>query len=790
MQWVNVKLVFQRELRDQLRDRRTIFTIAVLPLLLYPLLGMSVLQVAQFMKEHPTRIWVIGSEHLDSIAELSESAEPLIVETTDFTQPDAGNEFIFGENYCPPDEAKLISLDLTHSADRKVLNAIRQLAGEDLDQIEDPDALRSVVDQELEKAELDALLFIQPGESAGDTQPRLVVIVNSASDKSRIASERVDRVAERYRQSLVRQTLEAKQVTSRDTEPFQLVSRDIAAEESRRAAIWSKILPFVMLIWALTGAFYPAIDLCAGEKERGTLETLLSSPAKRAEIVWGKLLTIMAFSMSTALLNLTSMGVTGTFLINQFGAMGLESSGMQIGAPPIASMGWLLLAMIPVSALFSAMSLAIAAFARSSKEGQYYLMPLLMITLPLMMLPMLPAAELDLGTSLIPVTGMMLLLRSLIEGQYSEAARFALPVMFVTATCCLLAIRWAIDQFNNESVLFRESERLGLGVWVRHMVRDRGLTPTIGEAVLCGVLILMIKFFAGFVVAPPETWNGFVTVTVIVLMAFVATPALMMAIMLTRSPGRTLMLHLPKGETRTHTSLWWFTLPGAAMLAFCLHPAIGFLASAVMEVYPVGDELRAFEQSLAVIIDDAPGLWAILAVFALTPAICEELAFRGFIFTGLASSGKKWTAILVSSLFFGVTHGVLQQSIVACFTGMILGYVAYQTRSIFPCMIYHFTHNSASILIGTITAKHLEANPFLSWMFDLQSRGEDVLVATYSPVAGTLMVLLGIVFLGLLSRLKMRDPARQASVPDAQTAATPVAKAVTPMKLTASTHES
>ena len=82
----------------------------------------------------------------------------------------------------------------------------------------------------------------------------------------------------------------------------------------RKAALWSKILPFVLLLWALTGAFYPAVDLCAGEKERGTLETLLSSPAERSEIVWGKLLTVMLFSMATALLNLLSMGVTGSFV--------------------------------------------------------------------------------------------------------------------------------------------------------------------------------------------------------------------------------------------------------------------------------------------------------------------------------------------------------------------------------------------------------------------------------------------------------------------------------------------
>ena len=79
--------------------------------------------------------------------------------------------------------------------------------------------------------------------------------------------------------------------------------------------MWSKILPVMLLLWAMTGAFYPAVDLCAGEKERGTLETLLSSPAERSEIVLGKLLTVMLFSMATAVLNLLSMGVTGWLIL-------------------------------------------------------------------------------------------------------------------------------------------------------------------------------------------------------------------------------------------------------------------------------------------------------------------------------------------------------------------------------------------------------------------------------------------------------------------------------------------
>src|SRR4051812_33548339 len=64
MFWNNIKLIYLRELRDQLRDRRTIFTVLVLPLLLYPLMGMLVFQVQQFLKEHSSKVRIVGTAAL------------------------------------------------------------------------------------------------------------------------------------------------------------------------------------------------------------------------------------------------------------------------------------------------------------------------------------------------------------------------------------------------------------------------------------------------------------------------------------------------------------------------------------------------------------------------------------------------------------------------------------------------------------------------------------------------------------------------------------------------------
>ena len=143
----------------------------------------------------------------------------------------------------------------------------------------------------------------EPPEAAASEAklPSVEIYPNLAKDASKAGHRRVfdvlDRLARENRPAATCKTAMCRALPpGRSTLPRTTSPKP----RSTRRPLWSKILPFVLLIWALTGAFYPAIDLCAGEKERGTLETLLSSPAERIEIVWGKLLTIMIFSMATA----------------------------------------------------------------------------------------------------------------------------------------------------------------------------------------------------------------------------------------------------------------------------------------------------------------------------------------------------------------------------------------------------------------------------------------------------------------------------------------------------------
>jgi sodium transport system permease protein len=680
MRPANVQLILAREIRDQLRDRRTLFMIFVLPILLYPLLGVSYVQVKQFMQERPTSVLVLGASNLP--------ADPPLVVDGRFAE----------DLFSAPGDADLLALRF----DGVGANGIAASP---------PPRLREEIARGVREGRYDAAVFfprgfgrslealrqaIREGGTSRIAVPRPEIIYTTADEKSEIAFVRVSRVLDRWTQKVGERNLAATGVPLTATTPFDVGTDDVSGQTVyQNAAVWSKILPVILLIWALTGAFYPAVDLCAGEKERGTLETLLSSPAARSEIVLGKLVTVMLFSMATAILNLVGIGATGWLLF-----AGID----QIRMPPATSIAWLLLALVPVSALFSALSLALAAFARSTKEGQYYLMPLLLVTMPLVLLPMSPGVELNLGNSLIPLTGMVLLLRHLIEGDYA-AIQYLPAVLGVTLAACALAIRWAVDQFNSESVLFHEGEQWELGAWLRHLVRDRRPTPTAAIALCAGIAILAVNFWAGSAIQPrdPQRFGELARSIVLTQLAVILAPVLLLT-PLVRSPRDTFLLRRPP----------WAAIPAAIVLAAALHPLAVAVQAGLQALYPIGETLRQQLLGLESLLAEAP-LWQLLLVMALLPAVCEELAFRGFLLSGFLETGRKWQAIALSAVFFAMVHGILQQSLMACLLGIVIGYVALQSRSIFPAILFHLVHNSLGLTAARLVRGFTADGPTAEW---------------------------------------------------------------------------
>ena len=658
MRWSIVWVIFRREVRDQLRDRRTLLLIFVMPILLYPILGIGTAQLQFTIDQKPRTVVLLGADNLPP-------APPLLAEG--------------GDRFHPALLAK---------ADTPLLHVRTEPVGSPWEQA---DFRRAA----LRKGMAHVVLAIPADFREGLEQPRTVrlpIVFDSTDEQGGLADRRVREVLSAWSDAIVKGRLDRDGKPDAYTVPFRTKTENVATPAESGASVWAKLFPFLLVMMSLTGAFYPAVDLCAGEKERGTMETLLICPATRAEIVIGKFLTVVLASMATAILNLLSMGLTGWQLASQLGALskgGPGASAPIMAAPSLFSAVWMILLLVPLSAFFSAVCLALAVLARSMKEGQYYMTPLYMVALPLIFVTLVPGIKLDLFTSLIPITGVSLLLRALMQGEYGVARSYSLPVLVPTAVYGWMALRWAINQFKREEVLFREAERLDLVSWARHLLRHKPETPGTADALLCFSLMLASAWFMFGTMA--SSLRGMV----LGQLGFILGPPVILSLLFNSRPRKTLRLNWPRPRY----------LVMAAALALAVHPLAGELRVWVEHFFPAPDLVKAMLKELE---SKIPNLWTGLLVLAVVPAFCEEVAFRGYILSGLQRGGTTRSAIVISALLFGFMHVLLnlfQQFFNAALLGVVLGYLAVRSRSLLPGIVFHLLHNGLAVALGTVLAE-------------------------------------------------------------------------------------
>jgi sodium transport system permease protein len=763
MSWRNIRLILVRELRDQLRDRRTLFMITVLPVLLYPMLGLGIVEMMLTFSEQPRTVVVLNADQLPDqppfldrqgilkslYQDGQQDAERLRV-VTDL--PGAADEQPLDAARGERSSAELLTVarDL-ESRIHKLQKSERKSSGDQADQPADqptekpvdaaapaddhpspsqaastvtaePASLKSA-QQELTDIFLQSgiqVLIIVPrgyGEALTslqtriaerqqilpeDVPPRISVVRNSADDKSLMAFARVKNALTNWEDAIRDQSFRKASLPAELHHPARLAWLEVAQEDQVSANVWSKLFPAMLVVMALTGAFYPAIDLGAGEKERGTMETLLISPAKRVELVMGKFITIMLFSIGTALLNLVSIGFTGNHMASLMGS-GMPNA-VSLELPPTGALIWLVLLLIPLAALFSALCLALATFARSTKEGQYYLTPLLMVVMGMTMFCMSPAVEMIPLYSVLPVVNVALLLKGMLlaSGQSSDLVVYAIPVLASSIGYSILALWWAIELYGSEDVLFREAEKLDLRHWLKRLLRTKDVVPAFPEGIFCFIMILLLQFVAMRWMQPDlqadDAGRTMMRALVVQQLAMIACPAVFMGVLLTTSLRATFRLRMPSLSS----------MAIGAGLACVIHP-LSLELSHFLVSHNVFPPLPAGAQQVMSLIrtDDQPR-WLLIVVFALTPAICEELAFRGFILSGLARGGRLAIAIAISSVMFGIIHMIPQQAFNAALLGLILGLLAVYSRSLFPAMAFHFLNNTIATFhtagFGGITA--------------------------------------------------------------------------------------
>ncbi|QDT66540.1 ABC transporter permease subunit/CPBP intramembrane protease [Calycomorphotria hydatis] len=752
MNWNNVKLIFMREIRDQLRDRRTIFMIVVMPLLLYPAIGIGMVQMMVLFTEQPRTVVVLNEKDLPQPSFIEGDR----IRSEWFDAPgDASKLEIISETTRAAAES-----DETQQREAKLLKTAQRILDAHLDYLatekrlaslpaEDESKRRSLTndlnaaaDQRKElfaHSGIDVLIAFPEGlaeqfqkvnelikERGADTadvefevaQP--YIVGNKAYEKSQLADIRVRRAMSNWEDALLTERLKSANLPASLPNPIDPVYVDVAMDSDRSASLWSKLFPALLVLMTVTGAFYPAVDVAAGEKERGTMETLLICPAARAEIVLGKFFTVLFFSIGTAVLNLFSMGVTGRYMASMATGGSVAGRLGSLTPPSPESLIWVVVLMVPLAALFSALCLSFATFAKSSKEGQYYLYPILLVAIGLTVFCISPGVEINPLYSILPVVGPSLLLRELLSaGNVGDALQFAPAVLITSFGYGALALWWAVDQFNSEDVLFREAERFELGLWIRHMMRDKEMTPSFAEGGFCFVLIMLMQF--GALKFQQDAILGvegsdipvqMLRLLMVQQLVVIATPALFMGVMLTRSMKQTFRLRWPS----------WKFLGAAVVLPFTVMPLATTLVSwlAANELLPPPPE--GAQRLMEMMGESAVPFWMAFLAFAITPGICEELAFRGFIFSGFERSKKIWLAIALSSLAFGVMHMIPQQVFNATLLGILLAWIAYRSGSIVPGIVFHILFNGSQVMLSRVAPESIETGP-LSWIMSTEGGG-------------------------------------------------------------------
>jgi len=726
MRWSIIRTIWLREMRDQLRDRRTLFMILGLPLILYPVLGLAVLRFALGFAETPSIIGVVaGSKDAKDFPRrepphAGRSVAPLVACLSATPLPGDGlaqacNAYVLAH-------ASHLHLDypLFIEAGEFTIVASKlapKLSRDKLIFLEDSDVdllTKRKVDLILE-APSDFFTKLDDGEGAPTAGPQLKIRTRPDDDRSRLALRRLAPLLDRWKHELKKVRLTRHGLTEQFLEPFETRLPDEPAGAAAQATVINmvvRIFPFMLVMWSLAGALYPAVDLCAGEKERGTMETLLITPAGREEIVLGKFLTIWIFSSGTALLNLLSMGVTTSLF------SGYMPHGAGISA---AALFWCVVLSLPQSAFFSALGLAIGAYARSSKEGQYYLMPLFVVTMPLIFLTLAPGVELNPLYSLVPVTGVALLMQKLMTAATLAEIPWAyfLPVLGPMGLYSWLALRWAIEQFNREEVLFREAERLDIGLWFKSLLHEKAPVPTTGQAYFCLVVLIGLRWLS---LGLGDRWSLEMH-TAISQLAFVAMPAIFMVILLNTQPANGLYLNWPSVR---ETVL-------AGVLALLLLAPLTGLTQAVADWFP--ELMQGTPHPLIAILqaiqkgDDLapPTLLRYFLAFALVPALCEEVAFRGFVLRGLHGRFRPRNAVFLSSFFFALFHMNVFLLVPTFVLGVVLGLLTVRSRSLLPAVCFHLLHNTVLIALIPLSLPRLVQDAW-PWLIGLSLMAAAALV--------------------------------------------------------------
>jgi sodium transport system permease protein len=391
-------IIFRKELLDTIRDRRTIISMIVVPLLLIPLLiSISSRMYISQAVEAREKTLTVGLLTYDNAGEL---------------------------------RSMLLTDDRIHLKENVKTDSALYL---------------------IEADHMDIFIEIEPNfdQYIANLQSGTITVYFKSTDDRSIEKERVIKYVREFEQKLMADRLQSLGLDESVVRTIDINERNLATIKERLAEVIGGLLPYMFIIFCFMGGMYPAIDLAAGEKERGTLETLLTSPARRLEILIGKFGVVALTGILTAIL-----GIVGLYIgFTQVQEIPTELVRTILGLLEPQSIILLLSLLFPLTIFFASVLLSLSIYAKSYKEAQSIISPMMIVVIVPAFLGMLPGVTLNTTTALIPILNVSLMTKAIIAGTVKPGILVTVYLSLILFAGLSLIICSRI--FNRESIIFR-----------------------------------------------------------------------------------------------------------------------------------------------------------------------------------------------------------------------------------------------------------------------------------------------------------------------------------------------
>lgn len=675
-----VAVLVKKEIRDILRDKKTLIIMVAVPLLLYPLLiigiafGASIFWQSQSEQVHTVAYGEDGAGVAVRLRELYLENQDELGWTLEFLMPESAQEGQEAQKEQKAQDEADVRLDTKRQEDGVISVRISYLST-DGSSSETVQALEELLD--LYKEELLAENLRQEGLDETVLNP----VVYEKEDQATLSES---------------------------------VGMDIGGS-----------IGMLLIVTILLGAVYPAIDATAGEKERGTLETLLTLPVTNFQMILSKFLSVALFACVTAVLSLISLGGSVLFLMYGIAAPaagslpGLSAAALLQYGPP------LLLTLLVTALLATAICMCFCVFAKSFKEANNYVTPVLLIVMFASMTAMIPTVRLDYRTALIPVVNVSLMVKELIAQQLS----FSLTVLVIAVNLAYsVLIVWILARmYDSEAILFSDGFR-SFRFFQKRADIKKGTVPQTGDLILAIAVLLLLMLYVGSSVSARSVAAGAALNQLLIL----CVPAGIVWYM--KSDWKTLFsVRKPRKGS----------IAGSVFLyagAYCL-----MLVAAAFMIRLMPQSAERLQGGLGALFE-APGA-VLFFIVAVMPAIGEEIFFRGLLYGSLRENLRSPSAaILLSAIVFSAFHMSLVKLPSTFLLGIVLAYLVWKSGSIIPSMVFHCLNNTLSVLCGIFPEKIGKIAPVL--VKETLSAAELAILAA----AGAALTVCGLCLLGKMRK--------------------------------------